>query len=420
MPGWWYTVESMTPKHLTHQFKSAIHDALASSSKTRAMMRACSAKQRFPVAQWVEDLDTLQSTAIKISEEENYERSHSFVERGLKSPSMTNLRTLFSGGHGNSSQVSIRHVSNNSLLSPGTPSSPWTPKPNAEWTPMPPRPRSPSPANSPGADELLLPRPIFAGDSESINKRFSTLSYDSVAGGREDFALQKVDPSFTDATGAYLKAFEKKLEGLDPKSSENLLCIEENLIKSEKSFFKEYRDAKMGHTPATSRAPSLMGSRPSTPVGSFFEHSAHGSVESVPQANLLNDFSLGRDYTPPTGLRRFLLYRVGDWPVYSILLAFGQIIAANSYQITLLIGEVGETAIQLYIIASIYAASSMMWWLLFRTFKSVYCLSIPFAFYGCAFFLIGMAPFAGSFARGVSVSPMIDRTLLTFASGSNM
>lgn len=54
MPGWWYTVESMTPKHLVHQFKMAIHEALASSQQTRAVMRARSAKQRFPVAQWVE------------------------------------------------------------------------------------------------------------------------------------------------------------------------------------------------------------------------------------------------------------------------------------------------------------------------------------------------------------------------------
>ena len=157
-------------------------------------------------------------------------------------------------------------------------------------------------------------------------------------------------------------------------------------------------------TPILSQAPSLRGtnSRPTTPIESYFEHSAHGSVDSIPDVNLLdNNFSLGKNYTPPTGIARFLLYRIGDWPVYSILLAFGQIIAANSYQITLLIGEVGETATQLYVIATIYAASSGMWWLMFRRFKSVYCLSAPFVFYGAAFFLIGMGPFAGHFARGV-------------------
>ncbi|KAG9248333.1 hypothetical protein BJ878DRAFT_564182 [Calycina marina] len=405
MPGWWYTVESMTPQHLMRQFKSAIHDALGSSEKTRAMMRARSAKQRFPVAQWVEDLDILQSTAIKISEEENFDKHGGIIERGLKSPSMNNLRTLFAGG-ANSSQLSVttrsvRHTSMNSQhLTPQTPSAPWTPRATAHdsWTP--PRAMSPSPVNSPRADEMLLPPPILGGDPDPLNRRFSTLSYDSVAEGREDFALQQVDPSFTDASGVYLRAFEKKLESMDPKSAG--LCIEENLIKSEKSFFKDYRDAKMGNsTPTGSRAPSIMGTRPGTPTnGSFFEHSPHASVDSIPQEDLLSEFPLGRDYRPPTGLKRVMLYRIGDWPLYSILLAFGQLIAANSYQITLIIGEVGETAEQLYIIASIYAFGSIMWWLLFRRFQSVYCLSIPFVFYGMAFFLIGMAPFASSYPRG--------------------
>jgi alpha-1,3-glucan synthase len=405
----------------------AIHEALASNEKTRAMMRARSAKQRFPVAQWVEDLDTLQSTSIKISKEENYEKSHSLVNT-LKSPSMTNLRTLFAGGHGNSSTPDLpppfsnRHGSSLALPgTPGTPGTPWTPQsarssvdhwapPNQREMPSPSlrglQTYTPSPVGSPAVDDVLLPPSLaFGGDSESMkSRRFSTLSYDSVSQGREDFALQKVDPAFTDASGVYLKEFEKKLEHLGAKSSENLLCIEENLMKSEKSFFKDYRDAKMGiSTPKNaSRAPSLMGSRPTTPVGSFFEHSTHGSVDSVPQEGLLNEFPLGAGYKPPTGLSLWLLYRVGDWPIYSILLAFGQIIAANSYQITLLIGEVGETALQLYVIATIYAVSSFCWWLLFRRVKSVYCLSIPFIFYGFAFLCIGIAPFTGYVARGVS------------------
>jgi len=404
-------VESMTPKHLVHQFKSAINDALASSEKTRSMMRARSAKQRFPVAQWVEDLDTLQSTSIKISEEENYEKPESFLQRGLKSSSMTNLRTLFVGGTNSSRsalQPPVQHVPIASLLSPGATSGALSPASITEpWTPNQSRPRTPSPLNTPQPAELLLPPPAFGIDNESaLNNRFSTLSYDSVAGGREDFALQKVDPSFTDATGVYLKAFEKKLDSLDPKSPG--LCIEENLMKNEKNFFKDYRDAKMGlSTPGQSRAASPSMSRPDTPPGSsyFDQHSPHGSVDSITQADLLNEFTLGRDYKPPTGLKRFLLYRIGDWPIYSILLAFGQIIAANSYQITLLIGEIGQTAIELYIIATIYAVSSMCWWFIFRKFKSVYCLSVPFVFYGLAFFLIGIAPFAKGIQRGVSDTP---------------
>ncbi|KAI5272965.1 putative alpha 1,3 glucan synthase [Aureobasidium subglaciale] len=73
MPGWCFTVESTTTAHLIHQFKSAIEDALAAKTDVRAMMRARSAKQRFPVQKWVEDLNTLQSTAIRIHQREaNY------------------------------------------------------------------------------------------------------------------------------------------------------------------------------------------------------------------------------------------------------------------------------------------------------------------------------------------------------------
>jgi alpha-1,3-glucan synthase len=93
--------------------------------------------------------------------------------------------------------------------------------------------------------------------------------------------------------------------------------------------------------------------------------------------------------------------KIGDWPVYSIFLALGQIIAANSYQITLLTGEVGETAEKLYGIATTYAITSVCWWLVYRYFKSVVCLSIPWFFYGLAFFLIGSAHWEGnSFNRG--------------------
>ena len=74
----------------------------------------------------------------------------------------------------------------------------------------------------------------------------------------------------------------------------------------------------------------------------------------------------------------------------------GQILAANSYQITLLSGEVGQTATKLYIVASIYLASSLLWWGCFRAFKSVFVVALPFIFYGIAFFILGLAPYAQS------------------------
>lgn len=68
MPGFWYTIESTAPSHLLHQFRGAIVSALGSKQKTRVQMRAWSAKQRFPVAQWLEDLEKLQSEAIRLHE----------------------------------------------------------------------------------------------------------------------------------------------------------------------------------------------------------------------------------------------------------------------------------------------------------------------------------------------------------------
>lgn len=70
----------------------------------------------------------------------------------------------------------------------------------------------------------------------------------------------------------------------------------------------------------------------------------------------------------------------------------GQIIAANSYQITLLNGTVGESANKLYVIASIYLATSLGWWLLYRRLQTVSVVSLPFFFYGLAFFLVGISP----------------------------
>jgi hypothetical protein len=55
----------MTSKHLIHQFKEAILEALGCKPTVRAIMRARSGKQRFPVAQWVEDLERLQFTTIE-------------------------------------------------------------------------------------------------------------------------------------------------------------------------------------------------------------------------------------------------------------------------------------------------------------------------------------------------------------------
>ena len=577
MPGWWYTVESTTTTHLIHQFKMAIESALASKQETRAMMRARSAKQRFPVAQWVEDLEILQSTAIKIHQKEA-SKSHTHqpitpsasgfnTPSGMSTPlaghsrtnSHSNLTAPLATASRNSSYGNLNRLSTWARSKPGSaatsrasspvrdddvpplpnghgvqrtlslgvksgpghlpdgrsngrkrvqkssnrksrpasmarrsPSSsdeishtgfsagPPSPKQhhhglaitdvdeesgdemdhiydhyshddeytmtpeqaramqrrdrmvedpsiaplpqlnedflsprhvsfgvNADFHHTPPPLHSPhfqspnlSAASIPGSprtaygpeDSLLPPSPAFAQDKRNSNQ--SMLSLNSVVGDKKDFKLQKVDPFFTDSTGEYYKAFEERLKTLDGKTSEGPLCIEDYLVKSEKKWFDRFRDARLGRTPGHSRqasrqaspAPSLFKkARAPSPAESIFNDNLEmGHYDGGKEGSIDDQFLLGEDYEPPTGLKKWMQMRVGDWPVYSFFLAFGQIIAANSYQITLLTGTVGQTAEKLYVIASIYLVTSIMWWLCFRSFKSIYVLSLPFLAYGAA------------------------------------
>jgi alpha-1,3-glucan synthase len=63
---------------------------------------------------------------------------------------------------------------------------------------------------------------------------------------------------------------------------------------------------------------------------------------------------------------------------------------------TVLTGEIDQSDTKFYIMSTIYITTSLLWWLMLRTFKSVYILSAPFAFFGLAFFLLALTPFAKS------------------------
>ncbi|KAG8911787.1 Cell wall alpha-1,3-glucan synthase ags1, partial [Tulasnella sp. 417] len=52
MPGWWFPVESTSTAHMLSQFGKTIKLALKSTEEERAILRARSAVQRFPVVEW--------------------------------------------------------------------------------------------------------------------------------------------------------------------------------------------------------------------------------------------------------------------------------------------------------------------------------------------------------------------------------
>ena len=198
------------------------------------------------------------------------------------------------------------------------------------------RPTSPGSTSSSSSSPPGTPRPeqflieSVSGSSSSGNPyepplapSANYLSLGSVLQGKKDYKLQSVEPFFTDPTGLYYNAFEKKLEKLNGKSSEGPLCIEDYLTSSEKDWFNRFRNVKMGKSAAASPASSvfrlpLINERmvPSALTSTVeLEHlDAHNNAH---EQYLLND-----DYKPPTRIKKLLLRRIGEWPLYSFLLAF--------------------------------------------------------------------------------------------------
>jgi alpha-1,3-glucan synthase len=251
------------------------------------------------------------------------------------------------------------------------------------------------------ADDLLLPPRNFY----QINN-VSTLSLEEVVGNKQDFSLQKVDPSFTDSTEEYFNEFKNRLSGLTAGNSEGEMCIEEYLIKSEKAWHTRFRAAKLGRSGQN----TPMGSRPSSP--------GPGARPKSYQAVAVDEFHISTSYKIPRGLRKYLQYRIGDWPLYTILLALGQIMGANSYQITLLSGPLGQNAEKFYIISGVYLASSILYWLAYRLLKAFHILSVPFLIYGVSLLLLGISPIFPASGMVVSYLQYAATILYTVASAS--
>ena len=198
------------------------------------------------------------------------------------------------------------------------------------------RPTSPGSTSSSNSSLPGTPRPeqilreSLSGSSSSANPdefplapSANYLSLGSVLQGKKDYKLQSVEPFFTDPTGLYYDAFRKKLEKLNGKSSEGPLCIEDYLTSSEKDWFNRFRNVKMGKSAADSPASSvfrlpLINDRmvPSV-ANSTVELEHFDAPHNTHEQYLLND-----DYKPPTRMKKLLLRRIGEWPLYSFLLAF--------------------------------------------------------------------------------------------------
>jgi alpha-1,3-glucan synthase len=67
MPGWWFPVESASTGHMLSQFNKTIKMALKSTEEERAILRARSAVQRFPVVEWRQRTEDFHKRSINQS-----------------------------------------------------------------------------------------------------------------------------------------------------------------------------------------------------------------------------------------------------------------------------------------------------------------------------------------------------------------
>lgn len=65
-------------------------------------------------------------------------------------------------------------------------------------------------------------------------------------------------------------------------------------------------------------------------------------------------------------------------------------LAATSFQITLLSGKNWVEDLQLYVLGGVFLAATAVWYPLFRLRPSVWVLTLPWLFFGLAFFMIGL------------------------------
>jgi alpha-1,3-glucan synthase len=486
MPGWWYTVESDSARHLLHQLRTAIKSALESSPETRAEMRANSAKQRFPVLEWVQKLEVLQRTAIDIHHQKNQltvagparESQIYWETQGLRDstmmgaldspprrtsqaiqPSLLELqaaeaqemqadsnrsstvgRQLSLGrrsGPGQGRKRLVKKSPRDSQMAEQPVEGDTTDAEDEGFSTPPERYISPEEAmaaissalgsqdvatsarenhhsrgdstSSISESSRFISRdsspgraPMISRDSGfdqarpfAHNQNISVLSLPSVVNDHDSpvFHLQKVDPTFTDSMGHFTRNFEKLLTNLNKKNSSTDYCIESYLMKSERKFFYMYTDAQLKKQPKErpvtgAGLDQAVESTPYSLVTDGSEQSESNNTDEI-------DMWLSRlGYKRPIAIQRFMRWRVGNWPVYALFLGLGQIIATNSAQITLLAGQIGETAVKLYAIAAIYCLSSIVWWFLFYRFPSVIVLTLPWFIYSIAFIVIGVSPFA--------------------------
>ncbi|KAI0950602.1 hypothetical protein AcV7_009015 [Taiwanofungus camphoratus] len=444
MPGWWFPVESTSAEHMMSQLTKTIKMALKSTEEERAMLRARSAVQRFPVVEWRQRMEDFHKRSIQMSRDlagtnawrhsdgntdggrviaetddwdpvhQNYPSQPDWDSRSINesprtvpgSPGQWSQETLTPGGEGHLAAPPR-------LLPDGRRGSFSTDVSENEGDYFSHPPGSPDVRQDFGnfleranrtiaRDQKHVPDPFLDAAPTrpfGVHSRVSSVeSIASIVDEKQNSPLNKAIASFTDADGGVAQEFVQKLQLLNSHNSKGELSIEKFLTKSEEAFFDKVKRDRLSSAASirSSRRDSIWG----TPAPSTFDHSrpsspsAHSFAPFASEAPQLDDYSgplpHGNDVVIMTGLQIAMSRELFGWPLYTIIIALGQMISATSFQITLLTGSNTQSNLQLYVLGGVFLASSAVWYPLFRLKPSVYVLSLPWVFFALAFFLIGL------------------------------
>ncbi|KZT26358.1 glycosyltransferase family 5 protein [Neolentinus lepideus HHB14362 ss-1] len=445
MPGWWFPVESTSTQHMQSQLKKTIKMALKSTEEERAILRARSAVQRFPVVEWRQRMEDFHKRSIGMSRgqagsdawrpsdgdngrHQPIGEADDWNPEYQPYPSQPEWDARSASGSPRMSAMSIPN-------SPGE----WsqnTLTPGEQHLAAPPRVLGDSRRGSfstdvsdnegdyfthSGSETPREERQEYANFLDKANRTIakdqrhvpdpfldtapptrpfgahsrvsSVESIASIVDEKQNSPLNKAIASFTDADGGVAHDFVEKLRNLNAENSQHELSIEKFLVKSEEAFFDKVRKDKLSTAASirSSKRDSVWG----TPSPSIYDHSRPSSPNGLSSASGFTDYNGPLTSELPevvvmSRLQIAMSRELGGWPLYTIVIAAGQMLSATSFQITLLSGQNWQDNLQLYVLGGVFLAASFVWYTLFRLKPSVYVLAAPWIFFGLAFFLIGL------------------------------
>ncbi|TFY76274.1 hypothetical protein EWM64_g7737 [Hericium alpestre] len=428
MPGWWFPVESSSTGHMLSQLSKTIKLALKSNEEERALLRARSAIQRFPVVEWRQRMEDFHSRSIQTSRGiagHNAWRQSDGSAGGIAPiPDQDDWHPVQQADPSqpdwDSRSMSDSRINSMNVPSPNSPGQ-WSqdsltpggdPFLTAPPRLLPPDRRGSFSTDQPeygsfldkanktiARDQRHAPDPFLDAPTLPFgahNRVSSVESIASIVDEKANSPLNKAIASFTDSDGGVASDFVQKLQHLTPENSKTELSIEKFLQKSEEAFFDKVRKDKLSSAASIRSGRDSMWGSPSS-----FDHSRPPSPNGG-SGSFANPSSAGfTEYDGPlrhdqgevvvmTGLQIAMQREIGGWPLYAIVIGLGQMLSATSFQITLLSGQNWQGAVQTYVLGGVFLGASAVWYPLFRLKPSLYILSLPWLFFGLAFFLIGL------------------------------